>query len=311
MKEVSYSSEQKQATTEPSGFATKYRSRGSRTVPTLRTFSRDVEEMVQKENVSKAQIMMAENARRKERGESRPENEHTHLIKIIFVLALILSFAVGVGIYVLIGSRSTPLDIATQEVEKGSAEGARITLSGAAREDILADLTLFKQKVSTGSTDGVVRFVVSTTDGKSRTATTQEILSTLAFLPPEASLLRALNPESEFGMKHDEDGVSGYFLGRVSSYESAFAGMLDWEKNLPRDLLPALNPEFPRKKIIELFGRPFKDERVSGVDARILRDADGKLLLAHAIINRQHIVVTSSEKILQLLTSQLRTETIK
>ena len=77
------------------------RSKGSSTAPTVRTFRADVEELIQKKGTTKTQIIMAEAEEKGKRGEHRVlhKQENSHFGRIIFLLSLILAFALGICVH--------------------------------------------------------------------------------------------------------------------------------------------------------------------------------------------------------------------
>ena len=99
-----------------------------------------------------------------------------------------------------------------------------------------------------------------------------------------------------------------FLLMRVDSYENAFAGMLDWEKNLKEDLLPLFQPEeliatIPNDAV-------FHDVTIKNKDARALTDAGGKSVLIYSFYNQNLLIITTTESALRTITSQLDTEAL-
>lgn len=310
MKEISYRNESEPIVTSAPGVTTKERSRGSRIAPTVRTYTQDVEALVEREGVTKTKILMAENTRREQGREvaDLPVQEHSHLTRIIFILVLVLAFGVGVGIYALIGMKATPEPLPTPGAKKVLVRATNIELSNVTREDILADIKILSQKIAAGGDDEILGITITKEGSAKRDASAQEILTAVSFLPPDEILLSSLDQEIEYGVKRNSTGVSGYLFGSVHSYAPAYAGLLDWEKNLARDLLPVINPSFPRKRILELRERPFKDERMDGTDARVLRDPDGVILFAYAIVNKRTLIIAGSDVVLRSLIERATTQ---
>lgn len=272
----------------------KERSKGSVKAPTMRTFRADVEEMIEEKAPTKTQVIMAEANRREARGESRVlHEEESHLGRIIFILVLVLAFGIGIAMYALIGTKILNTTPTTPELPL-SMKPLEVTLTNSPREQIMADLSIAFAKTSL-ATGGIreVHFLITDESG-SRNASTSELLRAIAVTPPPDGLLRSLAGEPEYGI-HALTSLGGYFYIRSRSYPNTFAGMLEWEANMARDLIPTFNPLYARKSIPDLTGRAFKDERIGGRDSRVLRDVDGKALIAYTFIDKKYLLITSTD----------------
>lgn len=277
------------------------RSRGSEIAPTIRTFRADVEELIEEKGTTKTQMVMAETARREARGESRVQNDSkSHLGMIIFVLFLVLAFGIGVGAYVLIGTKTkifTPPSEVTPEIIPLEQQPIEIQLSGAPREQIMADISINfgKTKLAVGGVREV-HFILAPKGEPERRANTGEVLRALSISPPSDSLIRSLGEIPTYGIHVETNALAGYLLFTTRSYPNTFSGMLEWENAMANDLIPAINPSYPRKEIKNFEGKIFTDERIAAVDARTLRDDTGKLLLAYTFIDRAKLLITSGEE---------------
>jgi len=81
-------------------------------------------------------------------------------------------------------------------------------------------------------------------------ATSTSVFSALQ-LPAPGALLRNINAMQSMTGVVNVDGVqSPFFILSVSSYSNTFAGMLLWEKSMPRDLAK-LYPPYPSPVIVE------------------------------------------------------------
>lgn len=272
----------------------KERSKGSVKAPTMRTFRADVEEMIEEKAPTKTQVIMAEANRREARGESRVLNqEESHLGRIIFILVLVLAFGIGIAMYALIGTKILDNTPTTPELPL-SMKPIEITLTNSPREQVMADLSIAFAKTSL-ATGGIreVQFLISDASG-SRNASTSELLRAISVTPPPDGLIRSLGGEPEYGI-HALTSLTGYFYLRSRAYPNTFAGMLEWEASMARDLIPTFNPLYARKNLPDLTGRSFKDERIGGRDARVLRDIDGKALLAYTFLDKKYLLITSTD----------------
>ncbi len=275
------------------------RSRGSLTAPPLRTLHDDVEKMVGEQHITKTQMVIAETARREERGESRTiQTGESHFGRIIFLLVLMLAFGVGVGIYALIGGKTMGVDTTVKKPNRQAS--AEILISGSPREQIMADISIAfsDTKLATGKTRELV-FVTKDSTGTVQDASTIEVLNALSLFSPPDILLNSLNESLSYGIYADDRTPIGYLIISTHSYPETFAGMLEWEKRMSDDLVPSMNPLHRRTALVDVHRKMFTDERIGGVDARVLRDKSGTMLLAYTVIDRNTLIITGGEEALR------------
>lgn len=84
---------------------------------------------------------------------------------------------------------------------------------------------------------------------------------------------------------------SPFLIFEVASYDDAFAGALEWEKNMPSELM-SFFPDL--KNAVE---REFKDVVIKNQDARVFESGDGKIF--YTFFNKKLLIITGSEKILE------------
>jgi hypothetical protein len=269
------------------------RSRGSEDAPALRTFRGDVEEMVEAKGVTKAQAVVAEEERRTARGEARVvREESTGLGRIIFLLLLVIGFGIGVGGYALFGTKPV-VEVATSTPVLPEALPT-LHISSVPREQTLADILIYFGKVNPEK-DALAAITVTIDDaaGVSHTATTKELLTSLALRAPRTALLRALSDKVEYGV-YGGGRTVGYIQVSVRSYPNSFAEMLAWEATLARDLVPALSPQIARRTIDQAAGRAFTDSRIEGTDMRVLMDDNDNTLLAYTFRDQKVLLIAGS-----------------
>ena len=237
------------------------------------------------------------------------QEEGHHFGKIIFILFVVLAFGIGLGMYVLIGTKKpapalvveTPLTESTLEVQ----------IDNSPREQVLADISiaLGKTKLAPGSTQELT-FLGKNADGSTRRATTAEILTKISISSPPAPFLRSLSAVPFYGFYASKSGLSGYFLFRSRSYPNTFSAILEWEGNMARDLIPSLNPWSGKKDIANMRGKLFIDERLAGIDTRVLRNNEGAPLIAYAFINKKTLIITTTDEGLVALITKLNSDEV-
>ena len=308
MKEISYEGpapENKEAAERT------HRSTGSGRAPTVRTFRADVEELIEEKGVTKAQVIMAEAARRESRGERRvlEEESDSHLGWIIFILLLVLAFGLGVGAYALIGTKVSlpffPTATTTPSNQEATTEELGIVISGSPREQVFADISIAFGKTSLPLGEKrAVTFLVKDPTGATRPATVTEFLEAVLPEYPRFDIARSLDEDFVYEIRSGTT-LAGALTVSSRSYANSFAAMLDREPMLASDLLPILNAWYDRKYIPELNGRPFKDEQIGTTNIRVLYDATGKAVIAYGFADKKVLVIAGNRDALERTLAEL------
>jgi hypothetical protein len=136
---------------------------------------------------------------------------------------------------------------------------------------------------------------ILTEDGDATTVSlTAEGFFQNARLSAPAALVRSLGSQFLFGV-HIFDGNQPFLVFTTSSYEAAFDGMLDWEPALIKDIgyLLRNQSDFHQAGTSSDSFVPlvFKDMIVKNIDARVVKNASGKILLAYAFPSRNTLII--------------------
>ncbi|PIP87342.1 hypothetical protein COW81_00795 [Candidatus Campbellbacteria bacterium CG22_combo_CG10-13_8_21_14_all_36_13] len=113
-------------------------------------------------------------------------------------------------------------------------------------------------------------------------------------------LTRNISSDFVFGM-HVYDGNQPFIVLKSNSYGNSFAGMLEWEKTLEKDMKGILilnNPsiEGTATTTADLLKKhPFKDKVILNRDTRVMLDDNGELMMLYSFINSETIVMTTNE----------------
>ena len=141
-----------------------------------------------------------------------------------------------------------------------------------------------------------------------------ELLQTIApQIPPE--LMRTVEPIYLVGI-HSFEENQPFLLLQVDSYETAYAGMLAWERTLQKDLLPFFgrnpSPKMqgaapPASTTPQLLQTAFVDKVVENRDTRAYLNDAGDVLLLWTVLGRNIILITTNEYTLREVISRLNT----
>jgi hypothetical protein len=280
----------------------KERSVGSTNVPAIKTYSVNATDFIKSEGITRTDIVAAESARREEMGLRRTVAAEEHspapLGKIIFGLMLLLAFAVGIGLYALIGMGERTDGDTTLGVT--SASSLSISLGGP-RAELIADLSIAFGRTGLAK-DGYREIVFVTEDPVSgkRTASTAEFLRAATATTPPDGFLRSLEGDARY-VVYSANELSGALIIKTRSYQNTFAETLQWESRMNTDLVPVLHPTLGESAAEPLSGAKFKDIRVGNTDVRVLADRTERPYIAYAFIDKKTLVIAGSTELLRVI----------
>jgi hypothetical protein len=125
--------------------------------------------------------------------------------------------------------------------------------------------------------------------GITRPLSPEKFFSKLSsFVPP--GFLRATGPILNVGFLTFSNKKEGFIISEIESFENAFDGMLDWEKNLVTDLkfLVTSGNDVPLGN--------FRDAVIQDKDSRILRDRVGRSILIYSFIEKNVLLIARNEE---------------
>lgn len=115
------------------------------------------------------------------------------------------------------------------------------------------------------------------------------------------SLIQASDVSFNVFTAYHTSSSSIIFLIKIENFEKAYSSMLSWEKDMWQGLSQFLNEE--DIKNINQFS--FSDEIIRNHDSRVLKNQEGKAILAYAIFNKQFVVISTLREGLSLMLQKL------
>lgn len=240
------------------------------TLRTVRTFKDDMAQVITKQQVSVVSAISAEENRRSHKALSSmtaPEETASKgvmsglgyfILGISVSLLLIGGAGVGAALYFfkepgsVLPKSAIPAYITVEEQRS-------VNTDGLSKSQLLSGLIKVQQELDTkvGSITQLY-FIKTTIDPaqEKKIALLLPATDLLALLETHAPgpLVRSLEPKMMFGF-YQFDQVRPFIILKTTSYETAFASMLDWERDLNADLAPLFGPA-----IIQKFTRPIEEE---------------------------------------------------
>lgn len=280
---------------------------------TIRTYKDDIAQAMKNKKESLVSITAAENKRRILNGKLGPydsASKRKYLKKTSVVILSAALFVLGAGsILYFYGKSSTEVIIEPKPKIPSiifSEKNEEFEITNLSRRQILNELTAIKNntRLSTGEMKNVLiteTFVDSDGTEKARPASARDFLSAID-AKTAASFMRSLEPVFMLGI-YTQDNNQPFLILKTSFYENAFAGMLEWEKNIKDDLAPlfgsadfgAISNENSGTSTLPVAAPAFSDFVIKNKDARILKNSAGEIVLMYSFIDKNTIVITTNE----------------
>lgn len=270
----------------------------------LKTYLGDVQTAIQLQKESVAKIALAEQKRREEAERLRPPRTKIKFDKrtITVVAGATFFILAGVGIFTAIRfgvwgktPDGSPAPVSSSRIKHPSlvavtAERVMDATAGLSRELVRAAIDEEFASGRPPETRAHIVFTETASTGKgapTQTIPAPRFLLALGTIPD--LLGRSIDDPFTLGIIYRADGAARPFLILTTdSFESAFAGMISWEKTMPEDLAVIFQGEegIP----------PWKDRVVRGSDARVLLDRARDPVLLYAFPDRRTILMAPDEE---------------
>jgi hypothetical protein len=269
---------------------------------TLRTFEADAAYAVDQQKASVLTIALAEQRKKADAEVVKnltPEEKTSRYKSMIIVSAIFLALGcVVLGfVYARYSLKSDPDVVAPTSQTLIIADHTKtVTITDKETGQLRQEVSQIVRSAQPGVTH--IHFVEKSR-GKQEEATPQNVIVAMRMTAPD-SLVRSFTPNYMIGAVNPDGGTAAPFmLFRPESFETAFAGMLEWESNLGEIIRQVfeLDP-------VALTGS-YLDVVVRNTDARILKNTEGQTVVVYALPDRRTVVITTSEQALTEILTRL------
>ncbi len=303
-------------------------------VKPLQTFQGDIEKVVKGKNVSVLSIATAEADRRAQAPltPAGPQHEVPSVFPLVKSASMIgggvllLAAAVALFAYLLVPPPAENNTIEPVTPFISIDETGSVTLENPlSRDALMRELTALRDTygLSLGFM-AEIQVALGSAEGP-RELSVRELMQTMAPRTPEA-LLRTLKPEYLLGI-HSYDGNQPFLLLSTDAYESAFAGLLEWEYTMRGELLPFFDRKPPIRTPVQptlpatpvststatstsgatstptttpqtvstVIQTEFADRIIENHDARVIQNEYKDILFLWTFIDRQTILITTND----------------
>ncbi len=262
----------------------------------LHTYAGDMAQTLRDQKGSLIKIAIAEQHKREadeqDLSAATPKNRFFMIAGILLVALAIIAV-----IFVFISKSGT---VAPEQ----SNVAPSLIFADSQKEINTTDLTLDKVFLSATSEVQSQTIKLNTIEQAYFTAETpagKQILGTPDFFKlirasTSPRLLRSLGSTFMFGV-HAYDGNQAFILFTTNSREDTLSGMLAWEDKLFDDTYQLFGIDITDKGY--LFSKKFEDAIVQNKDARVIRDANGKIVLMYLFPTDNTLIITNGQNALQ------------
>ncbi|MGB4076490.1 MAG: hypothetical protein WBK28_02180, partial [Minisyncoccia bacterium] len=178
-------------------------------------------------------------------------------------------------------------------------ERAELSGEGAALRESLVTLTT--RTLPEGSVVvAYLSYATTSAEGVETSTLPGNALIARLALPAPDILLRNIETPSMVGVVTVGGQTRPFFILRVSSYERTFAGMLEWEARMERDLA-SFYPRYTNSALLSETQNDFsirigfRDEVVGNRDVRVLRDSADRAVLLYGYRDKKTLLIARDE----------------
>lgn len=292
----------------------------------IRTFQGDIASALHKQNESLVSIQRSEHAVREARKvfttpksaeEIAREESNKKLIFLLIGSLVLIALSSIIGWYAYKGYMTKTalpvVETAPNRLMISSGE-VKIDTSRLSRESFISGIeSVATKKIPNGA---VVQIQLNKqTANTTAIITTYDLLNLLESRAP-GSLIRSLNPIFMLGLLGGETVYINatstsqlnhvFLLIKLDSFDNAFPGMLEWEKNMRDDILPIFAS--PETLATTSPTALFSDLIVQNKDTRVLKDSTGQAVLLYSFFDNNMLIITTNEASLKSIIGKLNAE---
>ena len=289
-------------------------------IEAVHTLKDDLQQVVHDQNITAVRAATLEEEKRHRQRAEEPEiatartQGSRRMFAILFSVVLLLLLGGGAlwGVFAVEQAQQTA---GTKPLAPSSILFAENTVAfplGSQSASALKQTLAQARTASTAPLGSITRIVptIATTnaDGTtgSRPATFAEFMQAIGAHPSD-ELLRALSPDFFFGI-YTVDTNAPILVIPVTSYDHAFAGMLNWEPTLNADLSPvftALPPQTTGPNGLPTT-RSFQDVVMRNYDVRALEDDSGSIMTYYSFPTQNVLIIAENAHTFPEILSRLQ-----
>ncbi|MDQ5949371.1 MAG: hypothetical protein QG589_497 [Patescibacteria group bacterium] len=271
----------------------------------LRTYEGDVAEAISETGASISTIAVAEQKRKIEEpettipiGESPDSGIKNKIFGFVGITLLTLSLLIIGGVYYTISEQNKKVDVSKQTTLITFSQQIEVPVDNLTHESF-AQAIREKTKNFAQPVNSIL--YLSLTKNSTSTPPIGEIISLIDPQTP-GILARSLDSKYMIGI-YSFNTNEPFIILTTKNYPQTYAGMLDWEQSMIRNLGGIFN--------FSLYASTtplaFQDEEIRNKDVRILKNENQKTVLLYSFLNRNTFIITSNEAIFNAILGKFMT----
>lgn len=289
----------------------------------VRTYKGDLESAINKNHVTSINIAIAENEKLHSQiqmeqkadltAEEQPNKSSTS--KIAIFISIFLVIAGVAGVYITYSVKST------EQNQVATVQELPFLITTEKKEELNIDNTnknnvtnILSSKINEAQISPNSLFNVYLTTGTSskRLVNSGEFISLVRLHIPD-QVRRTLLPDFIVGT-YNLDRNLPFVIFKTSSYENTYAGMISWERDMEKDfkiLFKLPGYDYNGGIIAEITAtttKQFEDGILTNKDVRRIKDENGNTLLIYGIVDRETIIITTTDNAFKELVNRLNKE---
>jgi hypothetical protein len=285
----------------------------------VRTYKDDIASAIKDNHLSSINIAMAEN--QKSRGQTNLKEKETRpnifsknkAVIFVSLILILVSIASLYAIYLFRSKNSTPLITQNEFLSIITTDYKDELDTNIINKSKFIDILASRINDIQIPVNNIYNiYSVTGTSTNKRLITPDEFITLAKFRTPDI-IKRTFLSNFMVGMFSFDRNLPFVIL-KSSYFDNAYAGMLEWEKNLEKDfrvLFRLEGYETSNNLVSELTPteqKKFEDGVVSNKNVRLLRGEDGKIMFLYGIIDQETIIITVSDQSFRELVNRLNKE---
>ena len=283
----------------------------------VETYQGDIANLVKEKKISQVTIVAAEAVRSSE--QSAEVTEVSHIVRNSTAIAagiLLVAASSGMFAFAYLRNKPSPQTQTPNAFYIAVDASSDIAIKPMTTRHTLLD-TLQSATNQTHIALGLISqlrlWTSSSTSSPSEPLPAQTFFTELTpNIPPE--LVRSMGPDFLVGV-HSFDINQPFFIFTVDSYQSGYAGMLEWERTLRSDVSPLFDytpvSSKPNNESLESTTTPivnsaFRDLIVENHDARVIKNTHGDIVLLWTFLDRTTVLITTNPNTVHEIITRLK-----
>lgn len=275
---------------------------------TVRTYLSDMADTVRANEISVIKVALAEQNKH-EREDIYKKIEGSPAKKTFWFIGGLLLIAVAIfGVYYILKQKAIENTVVEVVKEESIISyDANSFVDATSTKNLVEKVNALKKDESIPDKDNSIRLISITKDanGVKEKLGVSEIFSGMNFSAP-SSLIRSLSPSYMIGMYNKKL----FLIFQTKDYEYTYAGMLEWEKTMARDMLSLFELN-TKESVLQLSTRQWKDIIINNKDARVLLNENDVPILYYMFNDKSNLIIADNEDTIKEIVARLIIKNIK